>query len=484
MVVEAPQEAVTRIEQQLQQGQRHFTLTDAAAMTGLGIDESREALDALLTKYVCRLQVSENGDLIYHFGDTLRRRGEKTFAEHLAVFASGLWKVFTVVYKAWIAVTLVVYFLLFLALLIVALVAMSSRQSSERERRRGSTVDLGILAHLFANIFRWRTVTGTMDYTRDRHGYRYRHYEPQPGVWNTIRKSFIASVYDFVFGPPRVALDPLANQREVAAYLRQHKGLIVAAELSALAGWTWSQAETFLTECILRYRGAGKVSDNAVLYAEFDELVRSVGTVESGDIVYYWDEYEPEYELTGNSATHNLIISLLNSFNLLFSGLVIGGSFAWLWDAREPAALAFLTAYGPFLQLLLGWIPLVFSSLFFLIPLVRLVRLQALQRWQHQQNIRKRLFKAIFAAEGQPQTLPEVHAAVNAAAAEEALDTPVIETALQELALELDGEMEVTEAAALRFSFPRLRRELLEVQQLRTQRRVDGALGDIIADSH
>jgi hypothetical protein len=72
----AEQDAVALVEQQLQRQQRRFTLTEAAAMTGLAIDTAREALEALLTKYVCRLQVSEYGDLIYNFGETLRRRAE------------------------------------------------------------------------------------------------------------------------------------------------------------------------------------------------------------------------------------------------------------------------------------------------------------------------------------------------------------------------------------------------------------------------
>jgi hypothetical protein len=485
MTASAPPEDVRRIERQLQRGKRYFTLTDAAAMTGLSVDETRDALEALLTKYVCRLQVSENGDLIYHFGDVLRRRGEKSLAEHVAAFATVCWKLFTLVYKAWIALTLVVYFVAFLALLVVALVALSGRQSSERQRRRSAPLDLRMLGYLFADIFRWRTVTETLEQGRDRYGYRYRRYRPQPAVFNAGKKSFMASVYDFVFGPPRAARDPLANYQEVAAYLRQHQGLVTASDLSALAGWTLPQAETFLTECIIRFRGAGKVSDNAVLYGEFDEIVRSVGTANDGAVVYYWDEYEPDHELTGNSPTRNLVIGLMNGFNLLLALLVVRGSFAWLFAAQyTDPSLAFLPAYGPFIEIVLGWVPLVFSLLFFVIPLVRLLRLQALRRQQHAQNIRKRLLKAIFTVQGQPQTLPEIQAAVNTAAEAEFLSPQVIEDTMKTLALDLEGDMQVTETAQVQFSFPRMQRELQEMHALRRHRRVDGGLGEIIADSH
>jgi hypothetical protein len=479
------QSRTTRVEKQLLRQQLHFTLTEAAALTGLSVDEAREALDPLLTKYVCRLQVSENGDLIYNFGPTLRRRGSKTFAEHRQEIVAWLWKAFTVVYKAWIALTLVVYFVIFLVILLLILLASSAKQSSDN-RRRSSSIDLAPLLQMFIAIFQWRTVTGAFDYRHDRYGYRYRAYRPTPGALNTNRKNFVAAVYDFVFGPPRPVLDPLQNEKEVAAYLRQQKGLVVASELSALAGWTLPQAETFLTDCVIRYQGETKISSNAVLYGEFDTLIRGVGDGHAGDVVYYWDEYEPEYELTGNSAAYNGIIACMNGFNLLFALLVLSGSLDrvmrgpnMMHVAPEVARLA----HGPFMPVVLGWLPLIFSVLFFVIPGVRLLRLQALRRWRRQQNVRKRLFKTIFARQGQPQSLNQLLALVNAKTQEETLSQQVVEERLQELTLDLAGDMTVNDQAEVVYAFPRMTRELREVEHLRQQRRVDTGLGGIIIES-
>jgi len=480
MVSMAAPEAVAVLERRLRR-QRHFTLTEAAALTGLAIDDTREALGALLTKYVCRLQVSEHGDLIYHFGDTLRRRGAKTFAERLRQVGAWLWQAFTVVYKAWVALTLVVYFVIFLVMLIALLLASRSRESSDR--RRSSSLDIEPLLRLFLTIFHWRTVTEAIGYGRDRYGYRYRRYQPTPGVLNTAKKNFIAAVYDFVFGPPRATRDPLHNEREVAAFLRQNKGIIVTSELSALAGWTLPQAETFLTDCVIRYQGDTEISDNAVLYGEFDTIMRSVGAAEAGEVIHYWDEYEPEYELTGNTATYNLIIAGMNGFNLLFAALVLHGSFNFLWQPQYGTAFAPLVGSGVLMTVLLGWMPLLFSVLFFAIPLGRLFRIQVLRQRQHRENIRKRLFKAIFARQGQPQTLAQVLAAVNADPDEETLSRRVVEQMMRELALDMAGDMTVTEAAEVQFAFPRITRELQEAAQLRRRRRVDTALGQVIVES-
>ena len=101
------------LDRHVRQGQRRFTLNEAAVMTGVAIDTVRQAMEALLTTYTCRLQVSEHGDLVYDFGETLHRRGKKTAAERWREMCAAQWKAFTVVYKAWITLFLVVYFGLF-----------------------------------------------------------------------------------------------------------------------------------------------------------------------------------------------------------------------------------------------------------------------------------------------------------------------------------------------------------------------------------
>ena len=482
----AQADAVRLIEAQLQRGPRHLTLTEASAVTGLSLDATRHAMEGLLTRYVCRLQASENGDLIYDFGASLRRRGAKTAAERRQALLDSLWRLFTVVYKACIAVVLVVYFVVFIVFLIAIVVAISSQQSND-DRGRGSGragLHPALIADLFFSIFRWRTITGSIDYQRDAYGYRYRHYEPRPAVLNAKKKNFIAAVYDFVFGPPRVEPDPLGNEKEVAAYLRQNKGLVTAAELSALAGWTFAQAETFLADCVVRYRGETKISEEAVLYGQFDEIIRGVGEVETEPVVYYWDEYEPDYELTGNSAGHNTIIIVMNLVNLLVAFGMLTGAFAGLFEpGLANAFLSFMTSDQFLPRLALGWAPFLFSVVFFLVPGLRWFNLGARRRRQHRQNIRKRFFRVIFARQGRAQTVSEAHAAVNRGASEETLSAAEVETWLKELVLDLPGEMTVSDQADLEFAFPRLTTEFDVIERLRQGRDVDDTLGDILIES-
>jgi hypothetical protein len=174
----------------------------------------------------------------------------------------------------------------------------------------------------------------------------------------------------------------------------------------------------------------------------------------------------------------------MNSCNLVLSFLVLRGVLSRLEALGPGTSLsAFMVSHGWMVELLLGWLPLTFSGLFFLIPLVRLLNVQALQRQRQLQNIRKRLYKVIFARRGEPQTMRDIVDAVNTHAAEESLSYQVVEERMQAYTLDLAGEITVTETAEVQVSFPRIARELHEIQQLRRHRRLDDTLGEIIAEA-
>lgn len=488
--------ALATIEKRLHKGPRRFTLNEVAAATGLPVDEVRDSLDALMAKYLCRIQVTENGDLILDFGESLRRRGEKSFSERMNELLEWLWKAFQVVYKTWITITLVVYFLIFLVIMIALLVAAGSQKGKSRK----SPLNLEAVLRVFYAIFRWQTVTGSTVYRTDPRGYRYREYQPHSSVLKPNQKNFIAAVYDFVFGPPRVEVDPLHNPREVAAFLNQNRGILLTSDLQALAGWNSAEADAFFTDCLVRFRGEVKVSENGVVYGQFDEITRGVGKgqpapssgarafgLENGKIEYYWDEYEPEYELTGNSPAYNFAIVLMNGFNLLFSFALLNGLLGRVFAAGEYNQIGYLldgmVHSNPVVVMLLGWIPFIFSALFFLIPFMRWFLIQRARRRRYHNNVRKRFFKAIFQHRGEPRTVVEILHTVNAGAAEEPVSPVVAEKMLQELVLDLQGETVVREDGSLAYAFPRIRQELEEAPRLRARRTEVKELGNIIMDS-
>lgn len=476
----APQ-SLAVLEKRLSNSDGHFTLTDAASATGLPVEEARQALDTLMTKYVCRLKVTDNGDLIYDFGKNPLRRGEKTSAEKIQEVKDWLWKAFTIFFKLWITVTLVVYFVIFLVLLIIMIVAMVASKSKDSDRRddRGSFGSFYIFFNVFSSLFRWNTHSRNIYYERDEYGYPYQHYQPtQSALGNTSgtpkeNKAFVASVYDFVFGPPRVETSPLANQQEVAAYLRQQKGIVVVPEMKALAGWNSEQAESFFSDCVVRFNGDAVISENGVLYGDFYELTRSVNKTEDTKVVWYWDEYEPEYEVTGNTTGRNTLIMFLNGFNLVFALLAMNGFF----DPIFGHGYSFLT------NIVLGWVPLLFSIIFFAVPLLRYFGIQKLQVSRHINNIRKRLMRIIFTNRDSALSLDTITQVANSKQGqEENLSKEVVEKTMKEILQDFAGEIELTDSEKMVYKFPKLQYELQEVKNLRAKRASGQDLGNVIFD--
>ena len=474
-------DAVAIVEEKILKEKGRFTQTEASTATGLSLDATKDALEALIEKYVCRLQVTENGDLIYDFGTRPRRRGAKSIGELLEIAGDWLWKAFTVVFKIWIALTLVVYFVVFLAILVAITVAAASSGKGEGRGRNFAGDAVSNAARVFFSIFQWSTITGHVGYRTDDLGYRFRTFTPKPAVLNEKKKSFIASVYDFVFGPPRVELDPLNNEKEVAAYLRDGKGIVAPSELMALAGWNLSEAQAFFTDCLVRFQGEVRVTDEeGAMYGEFDRIVRGVGDMETGQVIRYWDEYEPVYEWTGNTAGRNVLVAGMNGFNLLFSAVLLF-NYPAILQTLGYDAYSMNVASGPVLAL--GWVPLVFSLIFFLVPLLRYPRIRIQNRRRREENVRKRMYRAIFDFRGKPVTVDRAASAANRAASEEKLDRETVAGWLDTLYLDLGGNTDVSETAEVVYSFPRITDELNAVERLRRRKRVDRDLGGIIAET-
>lgn len=518
--------AIIQLEKKLRKGQGHFTVNEASAMTGISVDHTKDALDELIKKYICRLQVTENGDLIYDFGTAPLRRNRISFKEITARAVDFFWNVFVFVFKIWISFTLILYFFISIAVIIALIVyVIGSKTSSSRQSSRSSrdssnrlisnlfsgvfslvaelgTQVFGSLSRIFISLFRWKTNTGDVLEQKDQLGYKYKKFKPDSGIINPEKKNFVASVFDFVFGPKRVEIDPLNNEKEVAAYLKEMKGIVVISELIGLAGWTLSQAREFFTDCLIRFKGEVHVSKNGAMFGEFNDIMRGTGNAETGKIIWYWDEYEPEYEVTGNTPGTNGLIFLMN-FVILIVSFEITRFFGYIQDilgtnsgsiiynvlffypVRVPAD--FILEFNPdgafFFYLYLGIIPLIFSFLFYLIPLIRSIKCKNKNETRIQKNIQKRIYKAIYKVNGTPQTLEQYLTLINRGSKENAIEKTELESVLNELSLDLGGDTTVTENGELVYRFQGIALDFDEVILLRSKRTGDSDLGTVIFDT-
>jgi hypothetical protein len=218
----------------LRSRRRESTVSDLVAGTGLPKYQVEQGLKGVLAEYAGHLKVSESGELIYYFPwpmrSTLHGFGP-AFRRGLRAFLKGAAAVLAFLFKAWIVVMLVGYFLVFLAVAVVALVggfavAMGGR-GDRRDRRSGpsgSGQGMYLLMRLLDFAMRmwfWSNITGTARGRRPREA----------------GKPFYRSVFSFVFGDP----DP--NQgydgtltRYALAYLRGHRGVMSLEEVMAMTG--------------------------------------------------------------------------------------------------------------------------------------------------------------------------------------------------------------------------------------------------------
>ena len=482
MAFDNPKDNLLVLEKYAQKNSKNFTLEDAVSVTGMPLIETEEAVKNLMEKYDCKLKVTENGDLIYDFGSQLNRRQAKSWTEYLKDFMQFLWKGFTVTYKLFTSLFLILYFVIFL----VALIGIAAGN------RDGDGVGdlIAVVLRVFISIFEWNTIMGYNNryYRRDAYGYSYQRYRERPRILGSKKKpkdpkdekGFVSSIYDFIFGPPRVTLDPLANNQEVATFLKEQKGLVCTSEIQALAGWTREEAETFMTECLSMFDGKADVSENATLYGDFSQLTRSKDRSGEEPVVWYWDEYEPEYELTGNSSGRNFWIALMNTFNLIASFTLISSGFLGV----SGLGLGF---WGTFL---LGGFPLIYSSLFFLIPAFRWFRVRPLKKKQHEMNIRKRLMRIVFQTYDQGKK--HVHeiplkkltqVANNQRNTEEKLDADTVERVMKDTLADLGGEAYLNDQNEIMYRFDLIAQELDAIDTLRSEKKDNNNLGEIIFEA-
>jgi hypothetical protein len=399
-----------------------LTKADAVAKSGLPVPVTEQALGDLLKEYRSHVAATEEGELIYQFDPSFSRRDAVPFSEKLAKLGNALWKGFTFLFKISIVTTLAVYFLVFVAMLLALIFA---RRSDDRDS--GDHMDFGW--PLF-----WMWGWGPMDDGR----YHRRRRLPE--------KPLYKKVFEFVFGPPKPPVDPLAEEKEILAYIRQKNGRIAAVDLVELMGWDFARAEEEATRLLVNYGGEPEVTDDGVVVYAFKDIRKTAAPGQPEPSVSpAWERLESKPPLTGNRTGTNVAISLFNGFNLLAPFWIVPA-----FEARMHESFA-----GQ--QFLLHDYPLVFSSLLFAVPLGRWLVDKIRDRGRRRRNARKRLLQRVLVRRGQ-------------AAPQEALapDAELAQALNKEL-VALGGDIETDANGQMLYAFPRVREELAAMDKARAQ---------------
>ncbi len=402
---------LARVEEQLvsylKQKRGESTVADMIAGTGLPKYQVEQAARVALDEYGGRLKVTESGELLYYFPQGMRstvRGVGPALRRFWKAFARTAMRVLSMLFKIWIVVMLVGYFVVFVAIGVLAILASFAASMASRNDDRGGGSSRGggfggmyLVMRLFDLLIRmwfWSSIL------------------KDPRKKQQSGRPFYKSVFGFVFGEgdPNAGWDE-AERRHVLAYIRAHKGVITLEELMALTGRENAEANPLMNRLLLEYEGEPGVTDDGTLIYSFPELMRTAESAQRtvGSVPLLNPSTKRIEPFSANKPRTNGWIIFFNAFNLAF-----GSYFLVLSLTQGAAALAkngpalysftgnLLRSAGvspiPFLAVVLGVVPVAFSVFFFLIPLVRRFRLSRRNAAIREETLRKRVFAHVLSS--------------------------------------------------------------------------------------
>ena len=428
------------------------TVGDVMAATGFAQAETETGLKKLLETYQGHVEVGEQGDVVYAFQRRLLRRDHTPFWIRFRAAAA---RVLATAFKVWIVVMLVVYFVVFVILLIAAVLAASRGNDRNGGSILGGGRHRGGGFHLPFMFWLW-----TPDW-RLGQPYYGRRFEHRSGK----KVPFYKKVFAFVFGPDRPRASLRDRDRSVIRLIRARKGTLTVPELVRHSGLTVPEAEEEMGRLMGAYGGDVHVSRGGELVYSFaDLLVSAHGRVRVREPAPAWQRLEKAADFTGNKTGTNVLVGSLNGFNLL--------------AALSAPALIFppLGLGGLGAEIGLIWVPAIFSTLFFAVPLGRWFGHRMENARRRLRNVRKVLLGMVFRqslADGAPLSAERATDDVRIALVDPDIGAPRVKDQLQKMAAEFDAEVEAEDSGLITYRFPSIRAALLGGEEVRSVLRLD-----------
>ncbi|MCX7024010.1 MAG: hypothetical protein NT080_05250 [Spirochaetes bacterium] len=393
------------------------TVADLVAATGLPNYQVQTEVRAVSDEYGARLRVTESGEIKYSFAGGMRSRYRgfgPSAARFLGALGKGVKAVAVFAFKAWIAVMLVGYFVLFLALAVLALVASvaaSTAGKGDRKRSRGDG-GLFLVGRLFELIFRiwfynevWKSP--------ERHAFENERRSEKTRDRRPLHKA----VFSFVFGDGdgRKEWDDTLR-KDFVAFVRSRRGVIVLEEFMSLTGYAPLAAEEAINRFLVEFEGSPEVTSGGTIYYFFPELLKSEkALLDSGPRSV---RERPAVRFSVNPRASDRWFGIFNLVNLAFGGYFLAGSAAAM-GAIGSGAMAVDPFFGFHLFVLrlvavflpvsdpvqlvfvgLGLVPVGFAILFYLVPFLRSMSVAALNREVALENQRRSVYSRVWSADG------------------------------------------------------------------------------------
>ena len=442
-----------------------LTIADAAAKSGLALRDAERGLHALLSEYRGHLRVTSEGELLFRFPNGLTKPWETRTKIDAFVARAGraLLGIGRFIVRAWIAVVLIGYALLFLAL-IIGLTLARSNSDSKSSRGGGMGLELGaVLFRIIGEALFW-TFHPFSPFSVGYYGYGYggeRGYvrAPRRRQPEENKEPFYNKVNRFFFGPDQPPEDPRAMERAILAEIRGQKGRIGLADVMRVTGLPRDEADPLMSRLMLDYEGSVEVSDEGGIFYRFESIRKTVeqSTAEARPAPA-WARLEKLSPLTGNEVGTNLLIVALNGFNMIMSLYAIANGMtfekiAWLLRGARDTAAHPLPDTGT--AIALGVVPLVFSIALFAIPVVRALYRPIKERKVARENGRRGLLREVLTGIDKREITDASLENAWRSAAGKAPDAKEITREV----VALGGDVEIQDDGRVRYRFPDLEAE-------------------------
>jgi hypothetical protein len=420
--VKTPEEAGAILEVALKglPARAQLTVADAAARSGLSLDDAGRGLHQLSTQFRGTLSATDQGELLFRFpyGLSLPLTKKPWFIRAVDRIKGVVVGVGKFVVRAWVSIVLIGYAAVFVAL------ALALMFGGKGDSDRGGGNALGVVLrivfealywtfHPFSPIARRNVWDGSVYDERRIHrgrGQRSRQVR-RFGQMVTIQEDdddvveeevpFYEKVNRFVFGPEAEPPMPIEVQKKrLVAQIRAKQGRIGLLDVMRVTGLPREEADPLIARLLLDFDGEVDVDDNGAITYRFEKLRKTAGDTAAKAPPPAWDHHKVAPKVTGNTLGANFLVGAVNAFNVVMATVAISLNMTverliHLFQNMNSLIPVEPLPYGG-IPVVLGVIPLIFSLVLFALPGLRALRKGAKEKAVAEENARAQVLKTVF----------------------------------------------------------------------------------------
>jgi hypothetical protein len=350
-------------------------------------------------EYRGRLEVTEAGEILYSFpqGFTSRYRGfGPSVRRALDSFVKGFAAVAKFLFKVWIMVMLVGYFLLFIVIALASLFLSVAGSSSKSSSSRGRSMNFSFsIFDLIIRLWLYPEFTKSMNPSSQ-----------QVRKSRTKTRPLHQSVFSFVFGDEDTnAAWKEEEKKTFVSYLQENRGVISLPELMALNGLSSLEAESKIIALCAEFGGMPEATPDGTVVYRFDEILLQ-SERKQGFKTGLPLRFRNLIKFSSNQQKMNWCFGLINGVNLIFGVYFLYNALGIGHLVTEASSMIYQVVYRflsyftnnplPVIGIALGMVPIAFSALFWLIPLIRYIAIKEKNEKIKLKNFMKFSFSKIW----------------------------------------------------------------------------------------